>query len=345
MNPVPFITRLHIALQRLVRWEFWPWRVVYLPVAVYWFFLAIRARGWVYFSAANPCMRFGGLITYSKWDILKKVPESLRPETIIIEKHSDVDAVFQEIGSCQMRFPLIIKPDMGERGKGVRILKNEDELKTALKNIRERMMLQTFVDMPMELGILYSRHPDEEKGKISSIVVKEFPILTGDGKRTLLQLILSNQRTRLNYKAIITRFKDRLQSVPEEGETVEVVKLGNHMLGTTFIDGNHLINPELEDVFDSLAKKLDGFYIGRFDVRTASIEKLEQGDFKVIEVNGAGSEPAHIYDSSMPLWKGLQALFSQWKRMYEISVANHSNGAPYGSFREIRAEIKRHHAA
>ncbi|MBL4586249.1 MAG: ATP-grasp domain-containing protein [Flavobacteriales bacterium] len=343
MNPVPFFTRLHIALQRLVRWEFWPWRVVYLPVAVYWFYLAIRARGWVYFSAANPCMRFGGLITYSKWDILKPVPQELRPRTIIIDIETEIDHVFDEIEMQKMVFPLIIKPDMGERGKGVEILQNEAELRNALQTVSETMMLQTFEKLPVELGILYSRHPDEEMGTISSVVVKEFPTPTGDGKRSLLQLILSNQRTRLNYKAIIERLQNRWNEVPADGEVVEVVKLGNHMLGTTFIDGNHLINNKLLEVFDTLAKKLDGFFIGRFGVRTSSIEELEKGNFKVIEVNGAGSEPAHIYDPNMPLWKGLHALFAQWKRMYEISVANHKNGAPYGSFREIRAEIKRHH--
>jgi len=344
MNPVPFFTRLHITMQRLVRWEFWPWRLLYIPVAVYWFFLAIRARGWVYFSAANPVMRFGGLITYSKWDILKPVPEHLRPKTIIIVVEAEVEDVFKELKFNGMTFPLIIKPDMGERGKGVKIIENADELRNALQHISEKMMLQTFEKLPVELGILYSRHPDEEIGKITSVVIKEFPTLKGDGKRNLLQLILANQRTRLNYKAIIKQLNYRLDKVPENGKVVEVVKLGNHLLGTTFINGNHLINDNLLHVFDALAKNLKGFYIGRFDVRATSIAELEKGHFKVIEVNGAGSEPAHIYDPAMPLWKALRDLFAQWKRMYEISVANHSNGAEYGSFREIRSEIKRHHA-
>ncbi len=345
MNPVPYSARLHISLQRLVRWEFWPWRIVYLPVAVYWFFLAIRARGWVYFSAANPCMRFGGLVAYSKWEVLKEVSGDLRPHTIIIEAGSDIDRTLERIRSHRMTFPFIIKPDMGERGKGVRILRNEQQLRVALKNVEERMMLQKFEDLPLELGILYSRHPDEKNGRITSIVIKEFPTLTGDGRRNLLQLILSNERTRFNYKTIVARFEDRLDEIPAAGRVIETVALGNHMLGSTFRNGNHLRTGKLEQVFDGMAKQLDGFYIGRFDVRTVSIADLENGNFKVIEVNGAGSEPAHIYDPDTSLYRGIADLLRHWKRLYDISIANHRNGAPYGSFREIRAEIRRHHAA
>jgi len=244
-----------------------------------------------------------------------------------------------------MTFPFIIKPDMGERGKGVRILRNEQQLRVALKNVEERMMLQKFEDLPLELGILYSRHPDEKNGRITSIVIKEFPTLTGDGRRNLLQLILSNERTRFNYKTIVARFEDRLDEIPAAGRVIDTVALGNHMLGSTFRNGNHLRTGKLEQVFDGMAKQLDGFYIGRFDVRTVSIADLENGNFKVIEVNGAGSEPAHIYDPDTSLYRGIADLLRHWKRLYDISIANHRNGAPYGSFREIRAEIRRHHAA
>ena len=97
MNLVPFSTRLHIRLQRLVRWEFWPWRIVYLPVAVYWFFLAIKARGWVFFSAANPCMRFGGLVAYSKTDVTKLVPEAYLPKTVFVEQKDVFDEVLSKL--------------------------------------------------------------------------------------------------------------------------------------------------------------------------------------------------------------------------------------------------------
>lgn len=342
MNPVPFPTRLHIWLQRLIRWEFWPWRVVYVPIAVYWFFLAIKARGWVFFSAANPCMRFGGLVAYSKTDVTKLVPDEYLPKTIFIVSPDELNEILAQVRSKEMFFPLIIKPDMGERGKGVKILRTEEELSKAISSVKERMLLQVYEDLPMELGVLYSRHRDEPKGKITSIVIKDFPTVTGDGKSTLLQLILANQRTRFSYKIHLKRFADRLNEVIPKGEKLRIVNIGNHMLGTTFLNGNHLNSSELETIFDNLAKQIKGFQIGRFDLRTESIEALLKDDFKVIEVNGVNSEPCHIFHPGRSVFLGWGDLFKHWKRIADISIANHKNGVPYASYWEIRSEIRKH---
>ncbi|MFM1875348.1 MAG: hypothetical protein RL266_1085 [Bacteroidota bacterium] len=342
MNPVPFLTRSHIWLQRSVRWEFWPWRIVYVPVAVYWFFLAIKARGWVFFSAANPCMRFGGLVAYSKTDVTKLVPDNYLPRTIFVEPNDDALSIFSEVNRNEMNFPLIIKPDMGERGKGVRILRTDEDLKKALSVVRERMLLQVYEDLPMEFGVMYSRHRDEKNGKITSIVIKDFPTVVGDGNSTLLQLILNDERSRFSYKIHIKRFADRLNEVLPKGEKLRIVNIGNHMMGTTFLNGNHLITPELEAVFDALAKQITGFHIGRFDIRTESMEALLNSDFKVIEVNGVNSEPCHIFHPGRSVFLAWRDLFKHWKRIADISIANHQNGVPYAGYFEIQREIRRH---
>jgi hypothetical protein len=342
MNSVSILTRLHIALQRLVRWEFWPWQIVYSPIAIFWFILAIKARGWVFFSAANPCMRFGGFVAYSKFEVSDLVPKQYLPKTLVLHPGTPITEVIVKLSEGGFSFPLIIKPDMGERGKGVKVLKTEIELAGSLSKIKGQFLLQEYEDLPMELGVMYSRHPAEEVGKVSSIVIKEFPVLTGDGKSTLQELILGNLRTRLSYKVHFKRFRDRLNEVIPCGGQVQMVTVGNHMLGTTFFGGNHLISKELEFVFDKISKEISGFYIGRYDLKVQSIEELLKGNFKVIEVNGVNSEPCHIYDPNMPLWKGLRDLFWQWNRIYQISVANNKHGVPYASFSEIRSEIKRH---
>ena len=287
-------------------------------------------------------MRFGGLVAYSKTDVTKLVPDSYLPKTVFLEMTDGFDEIMEAIAQKEMAFPLIIKPDMGERGKGVKILRNQEELKASVLAVKERMLLQVYEDLPLELGVMYSRHPHEEKGRITSIVVKDFPFVDGDGSSTLIQLILANLRTRLSYKVHVRRFAGRLTEVPQLGERIRIVNIGNHMLGTTFNDGHYLNTPELETVFDSLAKQIKGFHIGRFDVRTRSIEELKKGNFKVIEVNGVNSEPCHIYDPNMPLWKGLRDLLLHWIRIYDISVANHQNGVAYASYSDIRREIRRH---
>ena len=103
-------------------------------------------------------------------------------------------------------------------------------------------------------------------------------------------MILNNERTRLNYKKVIPRFADRLNDVLTPDEKLKSVELGNHVLGSTFRDANHLINNQLTRVFDEVAKNIDGFYFGRFDLRAQSVEDLKSGRFKVIEVNGANAK-------------------------------------------------------
>ncbi|MCB9192731.1 MAG: ATP-grasp domain-containing protein [Flavobacteriales bacterium] len=342
MKPLPFYTRLHIWLQRLVRWEFWPWRIVYIPVSVYWFFLAIRARGWVFFSAANPCMRFGGLLAYSKSKVNQLVPEKYTPKTLYVDSSETVEQALAEVAATNLKYPLIVKPDIGERGWGVKVVKTENELPNALSSHPGLKLVQEYADLPMELGVMYSRHPQEKNGKITSIVIKDFPKVVGDGKRTLQQLILDNERTRFSYHIHAKRLGHRFCEIPKAGEEIRVVHIGNHMLGTTFFSGNHLIDAELEAVFDELAKQISDFFIGRFDLRTASIEDLKKGNFIVVEVNGVNSEPCHIFHPGRSIFLAWRDLFTHWKRIADISIANHKNGVPYASYWEIRSEIRKH---
>jgi hypothetical protein len=315
---------------------------VYVPIAVYWFFLAIKARGWVFFSAANPCMRFGGLVAYSKTDVTKLVPEVYLPKTIFVETTDSPTDVLDQLKAKEMEYPLIIKPDMGERGIGVKILRSQNELEQALRSKTDRMLLQVYEDLPMELGVMYSRHPNEPKGKITSIVLKDFPTVTGDGRSTLLHLILADQRSRFSYHIHVKRFAGRLNEVLPQGEKLRVVNIGNHMMGTTFLNGNHLISEELETVFDTLAKQINGFHIGRFDIRTRSFEDLLKDNFKVIEVNGVNSEPCHIFHPGRSVFLAWRDLFKHWKRIADISIANHRNGIPYASYLDIQREIRKH---
>ncbi len=281
-------------------------------------------------------------MAYSKTDVTRLIPETYLPKTVFVNSDATATEVGMALHEKGMTLPLIIKPDMGERGKGVKILRTEEELEKALSNLSERMLLQTYEDLPMELGVMYSRKADEAVGRITSVVLKDFPVVIGDGKSTLLELILKNLRTRLSYEVHLKRLANRLHEVPAMGERVRVVNIGNHMLGTTFNNGNHLITPELVQVFDQLAKQVRGFHLGRFDIRTESIEELLKGNFKVIELNGVNSEPCHIFHPGRSIFLAWRDLFRHWNRIYHVSVANHKNGVPYASYAEIRKEIKRH---
>jgi hypothetical protein len=102
-----------------------------------------------------------------------------------------------------------------------------------------------------------------------------------------------------------------------------------------FLDGNDLIDKSLTEVFDRISKPIDGFYYGRFDLKCQSTEDLKAGrNIKILELNGVGAEPAHIYQPGFSLWKAWQVLFSHWKVMFEISRKNNELGHSYMSFKE-----------
>jgi hypothetical protein len=88
-----------------------------------------------------------------------------------------------------------------------------------------------------------------------------------------------------------------------------------------------LHTPELEARIDEISQKLNGFFIGRYDVRFASEEDLRAGtNFQIIELNGAASEATSIYDSRNSLFAAYRTLFRQWDLVFAIGAANRKRG-------------------
>jgi hypothetical protein len=89
--------------------------------------------------------------------------------------------------------------------------------------------------------------------------------------------------------------------------------------------------------------QIPGFYFGRLDVMYNTLEELEQGiNFSIVELNGAASEPTHIYDPKHSLLFAWKELARHITFMYEISVLNHKKGSPYLSHKEGMKEYRLH---
>lgn len=265
----------------------------------------------------------------SKYEVLNLVPEEYKPKTIRIEPLTSFKQLKEILSKNNFEYPLIFKPDVGERGFMVKRIFSDADAIAYLEKFKLRFLVQDLVDLPVECGVFYTRFPDDEKGKVTSLVLKEMLTVTGDGQHTLRELILDKPRAKLQFERLQHVFVNQLDDVLEKGKELELNSIGNHCLGTKFINGEEYLTKRLSETFDMISKKIPGFYFGRFDLRCASIEDLYQGKIKVVELNGCGAEPAHIYAPGFPLWKGLCILRKHWKNLYTISMQNHKRGTPF----------------
>jgi hypothetical protein len=328
-----------IALRKIFiktfHWEYWPFGIVQLPAILYYFWLSVRARTFLFFSASNPGIDMGGMFGESKFQVLQKIPAQLIPKTILITLPTTLEHVRTEIGK-QLSFPLIFKPDIGERGYRVKRIYSEFEIAEYIQTAPYNFIIQELVSMPIELGVFYARHPNNEKGRVVSVVMKEMLSVTGDGKSTLEELILKKDRAVLQWEKLKVKFGKALSQIIEPGKEIELVSIGNHALGTKFLNGNHLINDALNTTFDNISRRIEGFYFGRFDLRCSTIEDLYAGKIKILELNGCGAEPAHIYDPNFKLADAMWVLVKHWKTIFEIARQNKKKGVDYIRLKEAR---------
>lgn len=299
----------------------------------------------MFFSASNPGIVMGGMFGESKFDVLKKVAPQYTPISVLVNPSSGRNEIIRMMEHHGLRFPVIFKPDLGERGFMVQRINNEAEVDTYLQKMKYHFIIQELIDLPLEFGVFYLRYPQWPKGKVTSVVMKEMLSVTGDGVSTLRELILGKERARLRWEVLKETYAEHLEDILKPGETKELVSIGNHCLGTKFMDGGHLINERLSEAFDLISKPIDGFNFGRFDLRCATIEDLYAGRIKVLELNGCGAEPAHIYDPEFSLFEAIRVLLDHWRNIFLIARENTRRGASYINLKEARMHYRKFKAA
>lgn len=349
--------------RKWTRFEFWPAGLFYLPIVPIYAYRSLKGGSFVLPFYANPQILNAGLMGESKWDFLKyldpkdsatlksvllKVP-TVDVNSVESSKAKNIEELKNKIKSEGFSYPFILKPDVGQRGYGVRIIKSELELDDYLSVIQGvaqganqslNLVVQTLSVFPHEAGLFYYRKPSESKGTLFSITDKKFPVVVGDGQLRLGDLILKDKRARIIAPTYFERLKDRnlntsisnsnygLDEVIEKNEVVQLSECGNHCQGAIFENGQSLGSLTLLNRIDQIAKTVPDFYFGRFDIRYLNAENLKQGkDFEIVEINGAGSEATHIWDKDTKLSEAYKVLWQQWKILFEIGL-------------EIKQEIK-----
>jgi hypothetical protein len=337
-------TRFALFFHRLLHWEYWPWQIANLPVIACWLFYALRARSLFFFSAVNPTIETGGLFGESKINILRQIPEQYLPATLFFSGHTSVSEMVTTIRKHPViGYPLIVKPNIGERGLLVEKIRSETELISYLTTYRIDLLIQEFIDYPIELAVMHHRFPGQSHGKVTSICMKETLKVTGDGRKTVRELMQQLPRARFQINRFEQQYPDLLNNIPKNDEVLELEPIGNHSRGTQFLNGNPLINERIHSVFNQIGQQMEQIHYGRFDIKCKSLELLEQGEeIKILEYNGVGAEPAHVYDPAIPVWKKYLDFFRHWRILYQIYRVQKNKRVRPMHWKEVRDHWNRY---
>jgi hypothetical protein len=343
LRPVkPRFFALKTLMIKTFNWEYWPFNLVYSPIMFYWFWLSMKSRSFFFFNTANPLIENGGFAMESKGLIYELIPKKYSPQTIPFKAGTTIEQIREAFKDLPFSFPMIAKPDIGFRGVMVKKVNSEEELFEYIKEIKVDFLLQEYIAYKNEVGIFYYRLPGEQKGRISGIVGKEFLTVTGDGRSTMEELILKEPRYLLQLPVLIRTYGNFLRQVLPAGDKHTLVPYGNHARGAKFIDLSHMITRELTESIDRVCREIPEFYFGRMDVMYNNWEELCEGkNFSIVELNGAGSEPTHIYDPSHSIFFAWKEIIRHWKLLNHISKLNRrTKGLKYMSFKEGVAMLK-----
>ena len=319
-------------LRRAIRWEFWPMWIFYLPMVAYIVYLVFRFRGLTFLSV-NPGMPMSGLIGERKAQSLLQLKgseflarfELLAPNSSIEQR---VDQAKEIMSELNVTYPVVLKPDFGQRGADVAVIRNDDQLLDYLTSTTTSVLVQEYIGGE-EFGVFYMSYPKENRNLIYSITEKTFPVVIGDGQSSLEELLMNNPRTHFMAEYLLDLHAQRLGDVLDKGESFKVVEIGSHCRGSVFLDGNKYITPALEKVMNEISEKVDGFNFGRYDIRVENANLLSQGKgIKVLEVNGVTSESTNIYDPENSVIDAYKILFRQWYAAFEIGKQAINKGAP-----------------
>ena len=320
---------LSIVISRQRFPEFWKSWCLYLPFVPIFIYFFIRYRGLKTILSANPMIKMSGLIGELKSEIdvllVKYVPIH-RLATFDLGEKSSFCKARQVIDENALTYPIVVKPDSGMRGTDVSVIRTEDDLEKTLKDSNKKMILQEFTPYENEWGVLYYRYPGQTKGRVYSVTVKERPVVVGDGKKNIYKLILDNKVYKRRFDWIASGLNRPLDEIPFDGEKVVLVQRGSHSKGCIFRDGRQWLKSDVLEQVKIALDKIEGFHIGRVDLKFDNIDGLRNGSFKIVEINGVGGESSNFYDPHVKILDVYKIMTGQWRHIFKIGNENRKKG-------------------
>ncbi|MFL5739942.1 MAG: hypothetical protein ACJ75B_06985 [Flavisolibacter sp.] len=315
--------------EKLGNWELWPFKLRYFLISPVWVWYCLRSGSPWFFSSSNPTLTFGGFEGEGKKEMYDLLPKEFYPKTIYVSPKDDFRVVLQLIGEHRFQYPFIVKPDVGMKGLLFRKIDREEELRVYHSKNPVEYIIQDLVDYPLEVSVFYYRYPFEQKGVISGFIQKELMDVFGDGRHTLWELILSHPKARHRPEEMRIKHEEFLDRVIPQGERYILTYAANLNRGAKFTNLKQHIDEDLLNIFDPISHRAL-FYYGRYDIKCQSIEDLKRGkNFTILEFNGSGAEPNHVYHSGYSLFAAYKVFLHHWKVLYRISKYNKEHGFPF----------------
>ncbi len=314
-------------------WEQWPISFHKLPIGFVWLWCSLRCRNLWFFSSSNPSLEFGGFEGECKREMYEQLPPSTFPKTSYIKASVPFEEVLKVIENEHFVFPFAVKPDVGMKGLLFRKIESVAKMADYHKSCPVDYIIQEWVDLPIELSVFYIRHPDSKTGQITGMTWKEPIEVIGNGRSSLLYLIKTSPRAAARLHELSSKHAENLQKIVPNGEKYLLTLAANRQRGARLHNLKHEIDAELTRVFDQISLYKGQFYWGRFDLKCSSIDDLRQGkNFVILEFNGAGAAPNHIYHNNLTMRQAWADVSKHWFSLFEISRYNNKNGIKYWPF-------------
>lgn len=304
--------------------EFGPAWWIHLPMKIFGFYWGLRLWNPGFFAAANPGLENGGLYDYSKHHAVRLFEDINLPKSVLVRFPYSLPEISSLLEVAKISYPIVAKPDFGERGREVEFLENEENLIHYFSTkVNGDYILQENLNEGLEFGVFYSKNPNTCQSKITSLTLKIPLQVIGDGENPLHLLIQNHPRASRYPKEINN---DNISYIPKKGELVKLSQKGNHCKGAVFLDCSEYIDEELVNVFEKICSPFVGFFYGRLDIKVKEWKDLwEVPKVKILEVNGCNSEPIHIYSPDNTYLDAIQSVSDHFSIMASISKFNLKN--------------------
>jgi hypothetical protein len=337
---LPVIEQVKRNMYKLGHWETWHYLAKYIPIMPVWLWHCLRARSFWFFTPSNPGLTFGGFEGEGKKEMYEQLPPGSFPKSIFIAPSLSFDEV-EEIANNNFKYPFTVKPDVGMMGFMFRRIHSPYELAFYHRKMPVAYFIQELITYPIEVSVFYYRYPNAVSGTITGFVKKEFLEVVGDGNSTLLELMLHYPRIKFRLEEMKSKHAHKLHMVLPKGQIYILSQALNLSRGARLISLEHEKDNQLLALFDGISHYTKTFFYGRYDIKCQSIDDLKKGiNFSILEYNGCGAEPHHIYGNGNSLIQAYAIVLNHWNVLARISRYNHRHGIHYWGFKRGKKFLK-----